>query len=119
MNTIQKLATASWAVPLVYAFAARLVGLVIGRVLGDVLVFVVAVVGLFVAAFCLCAIPRLGRTGILLPAIGGLVLNGIVLAIWIPNFLAARERSQAGVISFAMPSSDIENIAPRATASLL
>ena len=108
MNNIQKLATASWAIPLIYAFAARLVGLVIGRVLADVLVFVVASVGFVVAIACLIAMTRYGRKGILAPAIGGLLLNAIVLAIWIPNFLAARDRARArGISSFVSPSADI------------
>jgi FtsH-binding integral membrane protein len=95
MNTVQKLATASWAIPLVYAFAARLVGFVIGQVLADMLVFVVAVAGGLVALFCLVAISRYGRNGILAPAIAGLFVSGLLLAIWVPNYLAARKRARS------------------------
>lgn len=95
MNTVQKLATASWAVPLVYAFAARLVGFVIGQALSDMLVFVIAVAGALVALFCLVAMARHGRKGILAPALAGLLVSGLLLAIWIPNYLAARERARS------------------------
>jgi hypothetical protein len=104
MNSIQKLATASWAIPFVYAFAARLVGLVIGRVVADMLVFVLAVAGGLAALFCLALLPRYGRKGILAPAIAGLLLNGILLSIWVPNFLAAREHARSGVASASTAS---------------
>lgn len=94
MNNVQKLATASWAVPLVYAFAARVVGLLIGRVLADMLVFFIAVAGLLAALFCLVAITRYGRKGIFAPAMAGVLVCGLILAIWVPNFLAARERQR-------------------------
>lgn len=95
MNNIQKLATASWAVPLLYAFMAPIAAFVVGRALADMLVLVIAVAGGVAALVCLIAMTRYGRKGILLPAIGGLLVCGIVLGIWIPNYLAAREHARS------------------------
>jgi hypothetical protein len=95
MQTVKRLATATWLVPLVFVFGKGIVGLVIGPVLADVLVFVLAVAGVITAVVCLLLIPKYGRQGILGPALAGLLVCLLLLAIWIPNFLAARERARA------------------------
>jgi hypothetical protein len=89
-----KLAKAAWIVPLLYVFANRFVGTVIGRVFADALVFVLAVLAIPVAVFCLIQIRAHGARGILGHAIGALVVSALLLAIWIPNYLAARERAR-------------------------
>ena len=93
MELTKKLAHATWIVILVYIFANRFVGLVIGRTLADLLVFFLAVAGLLASIYCLVRMRTYGRKGILAPALAGLLINVLILCIWIPNFLAARARS--------------------------
>ncbi|HWW62703.1 MAG TPA: hypothetical protein VN181_15115 [Thermoanaerobaculia bacterium] len=95
METTRNLARATWFVPVVYLFASRFIGLVIGRVPADILVFVLAVIGVLLSVYCLIRIASYGRQGILVNAISGLLVCSLILAIWIPNFLAGRERVQA------------------------
>lgn len=94
-QSIAGLAKASWIIPLLYVFGNRFVALVIGRVLADLLVFVIAVLAVLVAIFCMIQVRTHGAAGILGHAIAGIAVSGLLLAIWIPNFLAARQRARA------------------------
>jgi biopolymer transport protein ExbD len=90
-----KLAKAGWITLLLYVFANRFVGLLIGRALADLLVFFVAVLAVPVAIYCLTRIRVHGARGILGHAVATLFVSALLLAIWIPNFLSARERARA------------------------
>jgi Mn2+/Fe2+ NRAMP family transporter len=94
MEAARKLATATWLVIVLYIFASRFIRLAVGPILTDLLVFLLAIAGLIVVVVCLFLVPRYGRKGILIPALIGLLINTLVLCIWIPNFLSARERAQ-------------------------
>ena len=90
-----KLAKASWIILLLITFGRPLIGKVIGPVLADLLVFVFAVLAIPVALYCLFRIRAYGTRGILGHAIATLAIGALLLAIWIPNFLASRERARA------------------------
>ena len=89
-----RLAKAAWIVPLLYLFGNRFVGLVIGRLLAEMLVPALAVLAIAVAIYCLVQSRGHGARGIRGHAVAGLVLSTLLLAIWIPNFLAARDRAR-------------------------
>lgn len=90
-----RLAKSTWIVLLLYIFANRFVGLVIGRVVADLLVFVLAVIAIPISLYCLIQMRRVGARGIVAHAIAALLLSAVILAIWVPNFLHARERARA------------------------
>jgi len=90
-----QLAKATWILPLLYIFGNRFIGRVIGPAIADFLVFVLAVVMIPVAVYCLAQIRVHGPRGIRGHAVVGILLSILLLAIWIPNFLAARARARA------------------------
>ena len=90
-----QLAKLTWVLLLIYIFANRFVGLAIGRAVADFLVFVLAVIAIPVSIYCLALKKRHGTRGILGHAVGALLMSALILAIWIPNFLSARERARA------------------------
>ncbi|MFT6618866.1 MAG: hypothetical protein ACJASX_001762 [Limisphaerales bacterium] len=57
---------------------------------GGIAVLVV-LIGLLLSLFALIRIPKHGASGILLPALLGLLIPGLLAAIAIPNFIKARE----------------------------
>ncbi|HYI12035.1 MAG TPA: hypothetical protein VEK57_23475 [Thermoanaerobaculia bacterium] len=95
METTRKIARAAWLVPLVYLFAYRAVGLVIGRAAADFLVFILAVAAAIASIYCFARIFRYGRAGILGHAIAGLAVSALILGIWVPNFLHAKTAARA------------------------
>lgn len=94
-ESIVSLAKASWALVVLYMFGNKIVGGLIGPVLADLLAFALGLLAVGTALFCLFATRRHGGKGIVVHAVVGLLLGLLVLAIWIPNFLAARERARA------------------------
>ena len=97
------LAKSAWIILLLYVIGNRFVGLVIGRVLADMLVPVVALAAIVVAIYCLTRIRVHGRRGILAHAIAALVIAPLLLAIWTSNMISARSRAQAAETRTAAP----------------
>jgi hypothetical protein len=58
----------------------------------DLLALAGAVIGVTLGAMALSRMGREGRKGILGPAVAGVLLNGLLLFIWVTNFLAYRAR---------------------------
>jgi len=85
------LARASWV-----TFLAVVVGnaVLAGKlpVVTDLLALGGGVVGVVLGAMALARIGQEGRKGILGPALAGVVLNGLLVLIWVTNFLAYRAR---------------------------
>jgi len=85
-------AKGSWIAPLVvfalFVFGHQIAAPVILELIA--LVLIVAGIGLGIAA--LFGIRKYGKTGILAPALVGLIMNGLLLFIFITNFLAARAK---------------------------
>jgi len=94
METTKTVAKLTWILPLIYLFTNRFIGLAIGPVVADAFIFFLAAAALFVAVVCLILIARYGAGGIFGHAIAGVLINLLILGIWIPNFLAARERAR-------------------------
>jgi len=94
-NTVVQLAQASWIVPLAFAFGRVFVGMFIGGLLADLLVFALCALALPLALFCLIQIREHGRRGILGHAIAGTVVCALLLGIFVSNCSAAQGRSAA------------------------
>jgi energy-coupling factor transporter transmembrane protein EcfT len=83
-------AKASWIGPIIifllFAFAHQ----VAAGVLLELIALVLIVAGICLGVAGLFGIRKHGKKGILAPALVGLVLNGLLLFIFITNFVAAR-----------------------------
>ena len=60
----------------------------------DLVALLLIIVGLVFGIIALFGIGRHGSKGILIPAIVGIIANGLLLFIFITNFLAARANAQ-------------------------
>lgn len=104
----------SWACPIIIFLLLVAGKQAISPLILDLLGFLLIVVGLIFGVIALCGISRHGTKGILAPAIVGIVINGLLLFIFVTNFVAARARAQqhtgigpspvAGVWSFTAPA---------------
>ena len=96
-------AKASWML-FVLAFMVNFVGVKAGMVvLHELVVLVLFVAGVACGALALTGVRRHGRKGILVPALIGLVLNAVMLAVWIGNFTSARDRARERTAAPAAP----------------
>ena len=64
----------------------------------DLLSLVFMCTGFSLGAISLLGIRKYGAKGILMPAMVGLILNGLLLFIFITNFLAAMAQAQQGAL---------------------
>lgn len=64
-----------------------------GRVTGELIVFLFIGVGTIASVVSLAMIAKFGARGLLWPALGGMAINGLLLAIAIPNLLQSRPRA--------------------------
>lgn len=87
----QGLARASWM-----TFIGVLVGngVLAGRLpfLIDLLALAGAAIGVTLGALALARVGREGAKGVVGPALAGVLLNGLVVLVWVSNFLAYRAR---------------------------
>ena len=84
----------SWVCPLL-VFALLTLSRQIGvRVIIELLSLLFIVVGLVFGVVALFGIRTHGKTGILAPASVGIIINGLLLFIFVTNFMAARARAQ-------------------------
>jgi len=60
------------------------------KVMGDLISFCLMSVGAIAGILALACIPKYGKANLLGPACVGVLINGLLLTIWIPNFLQAR-----------------------------
>lgn len=88
-------AKASWIAPvlifLLFAFAHQ----VAAQLVLELIALALIVAGLCLGIAALFGIRQHGRKGILAPALVGLVLNGLLLFIFITNFIAARAAARS------------------------
>lgn len=62
-------------------------------VVKDLLALVLILVGLIFGIVALFGIPKQGMKGIVAPALVGIIINGLLLSIFVTNFMAARARA--------------------------
>jgi hypothetical protein len=83
-------ARASWLVPLAVAVLSGMVRRAGLGLFADLLVMLFVLAGLVLAIVALAGIGTHGRKGILLPALAGLFVNGLLILIFVSNVLALR-----------------------------
>ena len=83
----------SWACPIVVFVLVAFGGQVGARVIIELIALLLIIVGLLFGVIALFGISKHGTKGILAPAIVGIIINGLLLFIFVTNFLAARARA--------------------------
>lgn len=66
------------------------------RIVGDMTSLLLVCVGFLLGIVTLASVPKYGAKHVLLPALSGITINGLLLAIAIPNFLHARKSALEG-----------------------
>ena len=89
-------AKGSWASAIIIFVLVAFGGRLGARVFIELIAFLLMVVGLALGVIALLGIRKHGMKGILAPAIVGIILNGLLLFIFVTNFLAARAKAQRG-----------------------
>jgi len=88
-------ARASWLGPIVIFLMFAAGHQVVAQVVLELVALALIVAGICLGVAALCGIRKHGRKGILTPALVGLILNGLLLFIFITNFLAARHQAMS------------------------
>lgn len=87
-------AKASWASAVIVFFLVAFGGRTGARVILELVALFLIVAGLVLGIIALFGIRKHGMKGILAPALVGMVINGLMLFIFVTNFVAARARAQ-------------------------
>jgi hypothetical protein len=84
----------SWVCPIL-VFVLLMFSKQIGaRIIIELVSLLLILVGFAFGVAALFGIPKHGKSGILAPAIVGIIINGFLLFIFVTNFLAARAKAQ-------------------------
>jgi hypothetical protein len=84
----------SWVCPLILVVINIFAKQVASPLIIDLLALLLIAVGFVFGIIALFGIPKHGPKGILGPALAGLVINGLLIFIFITNFMAARAKAQ-------------------------
>jgi hypothetical protein len=84
----------SWVCPIIVFILLALGGKAGARVIIDRIALLFIIVGLLFGIIALFGISRDGSAGILASAFVGIIMNGLLLFIFVTNFMAARARAQ-------------------------
>jgi hypothetical protein len=84
------LARASWATGILAVVVVMLTGQLGAKVIGDWISFCLTSIGAVAGILALACIPKYGRANLLGPACVGVLINGLLFTIWIPNYFQAR-----------------------------
>ena len=85
-------ARGSWICPLLIVMVSMVAGRTGSRLIVELFALVLILVGLVLAVIAFSGIRKYGCRGILAQAIAGFLINGLLAAIFVTNFLAARTR---------------------------
>jgi hypothetical protein len=94
MITTKTLAVGSWLAMLTWLFLGVISGRLMETITFEIVAFFLAIASIIVSVYCLVRTRVEGRHAIFRHAIAGLIINSLLLCIWIPNFLTARERAR-------------------------
>ena len=86
----QQIARLAWVAGLVAIGVIALTGRMPSKAIGEIVALVFIIIGVLSAIVALAAIPKCGTKDIIAPALVGIAINGLLLSIFIPNFLHAR-----------------------------
>lgn len=84
----------SWVCPIIIFLLLVAGKQAISPLILDLIGLLLIVVGLIFGIIALFGISKHGTKGILAPAIVGIIINGLLLFIFVTNFVAARARAQ-------------------------
>ena len=84
----------SWVCPLILVVINIFAKQVASPLIIDLLALLLIAVGFIFGIIALCGIPKHGPKGILGPALAGLAINGLLIFIFVTNFMAARAKAQ-------------------------
>ena len=84
----------SWVCPIIIFLLLTFGKQAGARAIIELVALLLMVVGLAFGVVALFGMPAHGKSGILAPAIAGIIINGLLLFIFVTNFLAARARAQ-------------------------
>src|SRR5687768_5866635 len=84
----------SWVCPIIIFVLLMFSRQIGARVIIEMVSLLLMVVGLVFGIVALFGIRTHGKSGILAPAIVGIIINGLLAFIFVTNFLAARSRAQ-------------------------
>ena len=90
-------ARGSWLCALLIVVLTIVGGRIGSRIVVELLALGMMSVGALLGAIALFGIPKYGCRGILVQALAGLILNGLLLSIFVTNFLAARAKAAASM----------------------
>ena len=89
---IHKAARASWMLPIVAAIASNLVR-PRSALFADLIMLALIVTGFVLGLMALFGVSRVGRKGVLVPAIIGVILNFGLISLFVKNFMATYRAS--------------------------
>jgi len=78
----------------------------------ELIALALMLVGLALGVISLLGIRRHGTKHILAPALVGILINGLLLSIFITNFLAARAKAQRHASAWIMPAVTVSSESP-------
>ncbi len=88
---------ASWSIFILFIIVNSKLRSVGAPIIADLVSFSLVVSGFVLACVGLFGVARHGRKGILIPAIVGLILNGLFILVGLTNLLAAIQRARTHV----------------------
>jgi len=87
-------AKGSWASAVIVILLLAFGGRTGARVIIELVALLLIVAGLVLGIVALFGIRKRGAKGILAPALVGIIINGLLLLIFVTNFLAVRAKAQ-------------------------
>ena len=96
-------AKASWVSAVVVFFLITIGGRTGGKALIELLALLLIFVGLVLGVIALFGVRRHGTKGILAHSLAGILINGLLIFIFVTNFLAARARARKAAAISATP----------------
>jgi len=84
----------SWVCPIIVMLVMTFTQQIGHRVIIEMISLLLFLVSLVFGIIALFGIRAHGKSGILAPAIAGIIINGLLVVIFVTNFMAARARAQ-------------------------
>ncbi len=89
----RQLARSGWIAGIIAIALVALTAGSSGRVVGELIAFIFIGAGMLASIVSLATVPKFGSKNLLWPALVGIMINGLLLSIAVPNFLHARQRA--------------------------
>jgi len=100
----------SWVCPIIIFLLLAFGSQAGARVIIELVALLLIVVGLLSGIVALFGMRSHGKSGILGPAIVGIIINGLLVFIFVTNFLAARARAQQQRGDLPLPIAQLRQV---------